>query len=174
MERCEFLASFHHCPKCGGEFVDNNVKSKRCAACGFVYYFNPSAATVAIIRNDEGAILVTTRAHAPAAGSFDLPGGFVDSFESAEESICREVGEECNLEVFDTRYLFSLPNLYRYSDFDVHTLDMFFECRVSGLDCLRAADDVAALQFISPADIDLSLFGLVSVREGLGRYLKSL
>lgn len=42
------LELFKYCPKCGSpHFEVNNEKSKRCADCGFVYYFNSSAATVA-------------------------------------------------------------------------------------------------------------------------------
>ena len=48
------LELFKYCPKCGSpHFEVNNEKSKRCADCGFVYYFNSSAATVAFILNDK-------------------------------------------------------------------------------------------------------------------------
>lgn len=171
MEKCEFLSSFTYCPKCGGEFKDNNIKSKKCASCGFTYYFNPSAAVVAIIRNQRGEILVATRAKEPAKGSYDLPGGFVDCFESGEQSVAREVKEECNLDVVETKYLFSIPNIYPYSDFHVHTLDMFFECTVSDFSPLEAADDVASLRFVALKDIDPKDFGLLSIRKGIERYL---
>ncbi|MFI3304843.1 MAG: NUDIX domain-containing protein [Rikenellaceae bacterium] len=172
MEKCEVLGSFLFCPKCGGEFVDNNVKSKKCFKCGFTYYFNPSSAVVAIIKNSSGELLITTRAKDPAKGSYDLPGGFVDCYESGEQSVCREVMEECNLEVMSTQYLFSIPNLYNYSNFEVHTLDMFFECMVDDLTPLQAADDVATLQFKSIEDLNIDEFGLASIREGLRRYIK--
>ena len=171
MERCEFLKSFHFCPKCGGEFVDNNFKSKRCVACGFTLYFNPSSAVAAIIRNDKGEILVSTRAKEPAKGTFDLPGGFVDSYESAEQSVEREIMEECNLEVATLKYLFSIPNIYTYSQFDVHTLDMFYECTVKDFAPLKADDDVASLQFIALKDINIEDFGLASIRSAIERYI---
>ncbi len=171
MESGHFLESFIHCPKCGGGFQINNVKSKRCVECGFTLYFNPSAAVVAIIKNSAGDILVSTRDREPAKGSYDLPGGFVDSFESGEQSVCREVKEECNVDVVSTRYLFSVPNIYRYSDFDVHTLDLFFECEVGDLQGIEANDDVAELEFIPISKIDLEAFGLQSIREGLKRYI---
>ena len=42
------LAQFLYCPECGSpHFEVNNEKSKKCTDCGFVYYFNPSSATVA-------------------------------------------------------------------------------------------------------------------------------
>ena len=45
------LDLFKYCPKCGSEqFNIHNEKSKKCLNCDFVYYFNPSAATVAVIR----------------------------------------------------------------------------------------------------------------------------
>ncbi len=174
MKKCQFLASFNYCPKCGGQFLDNNEKSKRCNSCGFTYYFNPSAAVVTFIRNDAGELLVATRAKEPAKGSYDLPGGFVDSYESSEQSVCREVMEECNVEVSECRYLFSIPNIYRYSDFDVHTLDLFYECRVDDLSSLRAADDVASLEFIPLDKLDTEKFGLLSVRTGVERYLEMI
>ncbi|MBQ6194786.1 MAG: NUDIX domain-containing protein [Prevotella sp.] len=44
------LDKFRYCPVCGSDrFEVNNVKSKKCQACGFTYYMNPSAATVAVI-----------------------------------------------------------------------------------------------------------------------------
>ncbi len=151
--------------------MDNNFKSKRCTACGFTFYFNPSSAVAAIIRNDKGEILVSTRAKEPAKGSYDLPGGFVDSYESAEDSVRREIMEECNLEVEALNYLFSLPNIYTYSEFDVHTLDMFYECTVKDLAPLRADDDVATLQFIALGDIKIEDFGLMSIRSAIERYI---
>ena len=75
------LAQFLYCPECGSShFEVNNEKSKKCADCGFVYYFNPSAATVALILNEKNELLVCRRAKEPAKGTLDLPGGFIDMF----------------------------------------------------------------------------------------------
>ena len=86
--------TFHYCPKCGGKFEEHNEKSYRCEQCGFVYYFNPSAATVAVIVNERDELLVCRRAKEPAKGTLDLPGGFCDMYETAEEGVAREVREE--------------------------------------------------------------------------------
>ena len=110
------LDTFKHCPKCGSDtFAENDFKSKRCGNCGFVYYLNPSAANVAVITDGKGNILVATRSKEPAKGTLDLPGGFCDCHESAEEGVMREVLEETGLKVTATRYLFSIPNIYSYS-----------------------------------------------------------
>lgn len=168
------LSLFKFCPRCGSNQFDvNNEKSKRCKYCGFTYYLNPSAAAVAIIENEKGEILVAKRAKEPAKGTLDLPGGFADLYETIEEALVREVMEETNLRVDSYRFLFSIPNLYIYSDFEVHTMDMFFKCIVSNSDNLRAQDDVADLFFIDKKKLNPDDFGMQSVRKGIKLLLNS-
>lgn len=160
------LHQFKFCPKCGSShFVENNFKSKRCETCGFVYYFNPSSSTIAIIINSNDELLVATRAHDPAKGTFDLPGGFVDMNETGEEAVIREVKEETGLHVSQAKYMFSIPNTYVYSGFEVHTLDLVYLCKVDDMGNMQAKDDVASLQFIKISELNPDLFGLRSVKE---------
>ena len=167
------LELFKYCPECGSaEFHVKDEKSKRCSDCGFVYYFNASAATVAFILNAKGELLVCRRAKEPKKGTLDLAGGFIDRFETAEEGVAREVLEETGLEVTETVYQFSLPNTYLYSGFLVHTLDQFFLCRVKDNSRLCAMDDVADSCWMPLQDIRPEEFGLDSVREGVTRFLK--
>jgi mutator protein MutT len=168
------FSQFHYCPECGsGHFVINNAKSRKCLTCGFVYYFNSSAATVALILNEKNELLVCRRAKDPAKGTFDLPGGFVDMHETAEEGVAREVSEETGLIVKETAYRFSLPNTYVYSGFEVHTLDLFFLCKVECTDHIEAHDDVTESFFLPLSAIDPEDFGLTSIREGLKRFIGS-
>lgn len=167
------LSLFKFCPKCGSlDFVINNEKSKRCQCCGFVYYFNPSAATVAVIQNQRGDLLVCRRAKDPAKGMLDLPGGFVDMYETGDESVKREVYEETGLIVKTTKYLFSIPNLYEFSGFLVHTLDLFYLCNVDCEEKLLARDDVAETFFVKVADINDCDFGLLSIRKGVKKLIE--
>ena len=60
------LEKFRYCPECGSpHFEVRNTKAKQCADCGFTYYFNPSAATVAFILNPEGKLLVCRNPRPP-------------------------------------------------------------------------------------------------------------
>ena len=162
------LYKFKYCPKCGSnKFVENNIKSKRCENCGFIYYFNPSSATVAVMVNSKREILVATRKNDPAKGTLDLPGGFVDMYETAEEAVIREIKEESGLIVKSVKYLFSIPNTYLYSDFEVQTTDLFFLCDINEGDRFIASDDVAELQFIPLSELNPLDFGLQSVRKGI-------
>lgn len=167
------MEKFEYCPVCGSSHFENDTqKSKKCSNCGFEYFMNPAAAVVAFITNDKGELLVERRRNEPAKGTLDLPGGFTDVLETAEESVAREVREETGLVVTEARYLFSLPNVYRYSGLDIQTLDMFFACKVEDASQLKAMDDAAECMWIAPADIHTELFGLRSVRQGLYEYLK--
>ena len=166
------LHSFRYCPVCGSEhFVENNFKSKKCEQCGFVYYFNSSAATAIFITNKAGELLVVLRAKEPAKGSFDLPGGFVDMHETAEEAIIREVKEETNLQISKPQYLFSLPNIYRYSGFDVHTVDLFYQYSIDTFSKLQAGDDAESLFILKKNEIHPERFGLDSIRRGVEKWI---
>lgn len=167
------LELFKYCPKCGSvHFEVCNEKAKKCADCGFTYYFNASAATVAFILNEKQELLVCRRAKEPAKGTLDLSGGFIDMYETGEQGVAREVKEETGLKVVDTKYLFSLPNTYLYSGFLVHTLDLFFLCQVEDNRAIQAMDDVAESFWIPLEQIRPEEFGLDSVREGVTRFLK--
>ncbi len=167
------LAQFKYCPKCGSaRFGQHNFKANRCEECGFVYYFNSCAATVAFIVNERDELLVCRRAKEPAKGTLDLPGGFIDMDETGEEGVCREVLEETGMEVIHTEYLFSLPNRYLYSGFTVHTLDLFFRCTVKDTSRFWAMDDAAELFFLPIEAIRPEEFGLLSVRRGVERFIK--
>ncbi|NDV65680.1 NUDIX domain-containing protein [Bacteroides sp. 224] len=169
------LEQFVYCPKCGSnKFTVHNEKAKKCHACGFVYYFNSSAATVAFIVNHNNELLVCRRAKEPAKGTLDLPGGFIDMAETGEEGVIREVLEETGLVVKEAIYQFSLPNLYMYSGFEVHTLDMFFVCKVEDTSHIKAMDDVADTFFLPLNKIQIEEFGLGSIRKGLQKYINSL
>ena len=110
------LDLFQYCPECGSShFEINNEKSKKCTNCGFVYYFNPSAATVALIQNDQNELLVCRRAKEPAKGTLDLPGGFIDMNETGEEGVAREGNRiesaTSRLSILTSQYL----HLFRFS-----------------------------------------------------------
>ena len=167
------LEIFRFCPVCGSKhFRINNFKSKQCSDCGFTYYANPSSATAAFIVNNKGELLVAQRAKEPAKGTLDLPGGFVDMDETAEEGMRREIMEETGLTVDSMNYLFSIPNIYIYSGMNIHTIDMFYEIVVDNDAHPVAGDDAAKLKWIALNKVRPELFGLKSISEGVAKYLK--
>ena len=76
-------------------------------------YPRPSVTVDAVVFGFDGAelqILLIERAHDPFAGSWAIPGGFVDKNESLEAAALRELQEETGI----TRVF--LEQLYTFGD----------------------------------------------------------
>ncbi len=97
-----------YCGVCGGDMKLHTDISKRCANCGKEVW--PSLATaviVAITRGKDEILLVQGKNfHANYLG---LVAGFVETGETLEECVRREVREETNLEIENLRYFGSQP-----------------------------------------------------------------
>jgi NAD+ diphosphatase len=170
----QFSALFTHCPACGStKFSQNNEKSKRCESCGFVFYMNASAAVAAFIVNEKNELLVCKRGKEPEKGTLDLPGGFVDNDESAEQALKREIAEELHATVTGLTYLYSLPNCYEYSGLTIPTLDMFYKCQLEDLSNIKPSDDVEDCFFVPVNELKPQLFGLNSVRRAITMFLET-
>ena len=162
------------CPLCSSShFVLDSEKSRRCRDCGFEYFMNPSSANVALIFNQQQELLVVRRKNDPAKGTLDLPGGFADMNETAEEGVIREVKEETGLEVTALRYLFSFPNQYEFSGVTLPTLDLFFACEVADERHVKALDDAAEAFWLPLEKINPNAFGLDSIRKGVEKFVKA-
>jgi NADH pyrophosphatase NudC (nudix superfamily) len=144
------------CPGCGSaQFNQVGARSKKCAQCGFHLYFNISAAVAAAIFNPEGKMLFARRAIEPYKGMLDLPGGFVDPLETAEQWLARELEEEMGAKVKKMSYFCSFPNIYPYSGLQVNTLDLVFFVELESLSGLKPMDDISAIEFYYPDEVNL-------------------
>jgi NAD+ diphosphatase len=102
-----------------------------------------------------------------------LPGGFVDIGETAEEALFREIMEELNVRIGQTRYLFSFPGSYRYDGVTYYILNLVYECSIENVDDIRPGDDVGKVYFMEKNKIDLDQIGLESIRYIIQHYLKT-
>lgn len=168
----ELRSPFRYCPACRAEYAGQNPREFRCQDCGFRYFHNVAAAGGALLVHD-GHLLLTRRAHAPAAGTLDLPGGFVDPGETLEAAVARELEEELGLRIEPQalRYLFSLPNRYPYADVTYATSDTFFRVDLATRPEVVARDDVSEALWLRFAEITPSSIGLASARAAVERFL---
>ena len=159
---------FNHCPSCSSTHFDYNNNLKfHCHDCDFVLYHNIAAA-VALVFTFDNKILFTVRNVDPDKGKLDLPGGFIDPNETAEEAACREIEEELGFEInpSDLRYVTTTPNDYLYKNVAYRTLDIFYECKLSSdTIAVKAKDEIQDLVWLKRNEIVLDAIGFVSIRK---------
>jgi len=165
------MENFDYCPKCGEKTLAGNRRRIACSACEFVFYFNMAAAVAGIIQKDD-TILLVTRAKEPEKGKLDLPGGFVDHEETAEDALQREIREELNIDITDIQFLGSFPNQYLYKEIMYPVLDFIFTCRAEHWENIKPQDDVADFAFYQKENIKINKFAFPSTRIAMKIFLQ--
>lgn len=168
------MSFFKFCPHCASEnFQFENLRRFECLDCGFVYFHNVAAAVAVIIeKNDQ--LLFTVRNREPKLGFLDLPGGFVDPDESAEETCARELKEELNLnlEPSDFRYFRSQPNDYLYKGIPYKTEDLIYTAKLPDVvDFKLEESEILAIRWVDKKAVDLEEIGFDSLRKAVEIYL---
>ena len=116
-------------------------------------------------------ILFTVRNVDPDKGKLDLPGGFIDPNENAQEAACREIKEELGLDLQPSDLIFvtTSPNNYLYKNVPYRTMDLFFECELPSYKItITAEDEIKELLWVKTSEIDLNKIGFVSIRKVIG------
>jgi len=148
MQKTHPLEVLKFCPKCGSpQFEIVGERSLKCGSCGFHYYINASAAVAGLVTDGNGRLMLVTRGIEPDYGKLDLPGGFVDHFESVEGAMERELFEELGMKVKSMKYVSSATNEYIFSGFSVFTIDLAFEVIPESVVDLKPMDDIIEYRF---------------------------
>ena len=95
------------CGVCGAPMKMHTDISKRCTSCGKEVW--PQLATAVIVRIRRGDSLLLVRANNFRGSFYGLVAGFVETGETLEEAVVREVREEVGLEIENIRYFGSQP-----------------------------------------------------------------
>ena len=109
--KCAELVYFHQnskfCGVCGGQMKWQTEISKQCCECGKELW--PSLATAIIVRVTRGDEILMVHAHTFRDRHYGLVAGFVETGETLEECVEREVWEETRLRITNIRYFASQP-----------------------------------------------------------------
>jgi mutator protein MutT len=124
-----------------------------------------SSATVALIYNNKGELLLTRRKNEPAKGLLDLPGGFVNLGETLEDAIIREVKEELNIDVTELKFAGTFPNEYVFGGITYFTEDAVFLCKIADFSSIAPNDDVVSFEFKNLDEINIDEIGLSSIKN---------
>ena len=112
----------------------------------------------------------------PDKGKLDLPGGFIDPEETAQEAACREVKEEMGMIIKpeQLRFITTFPNNYLYKNVPYRTMDIFFECKLAEEQVhIVAPDEIKALEWFKLQEIPEEKIGFISVRTVIQQLKKS-
>lgn len=165
------LKLFNCCPHCGApEIVFDGIKELHCRACSFTYFHNVAAAVAAVLEYGEQIVLIE-RNKEPGKGKLDLPGGFVDPDESAEDAVRREVKEELSMDLGELKYLGSYPNTYDYKGVTYKTCDLFFSSRIDALPTVFDTREIKELVLMHPSEISKDQIAFESTKTWL-QYFK--
>ena len=123
-----------------------------CPACGFVGYANSQPTASAVVRGEDGNILLARRAGPPGEGKWDLVGGFLAEGEHPLDALVRELREETGLEVEPLELVAIEMDVYGDGDEAPSTLNLYWTARVVSGDP-APADDVTELRWFSPGEL---------------------
>ncbi|MEP3482173.1 MAG: NUDIX domain-containing protein [Fuerstiella sp.] len=148
--------AWKHCPRCSAKPTSTNSNPFQCSNsnCNYQFYFSPVTAVGGLIVDPDGRMLFIVRGKDPGKGKLGLPGGFVDSGETAETALVREVEEELSLTITEYQYLASFPNRYEFAGVILPVTDLFFASWVESFAPIQGQHgEVDGWQFIMPKEV---------------------
>ncbi len=96
-----------YCGVCGGPMKFHTAISKRCTHCGKEVWPQLATAIIVLVRWGDEVLLVHARNF--RGDYYGLVAGFVETGETLEECVAREVWEETHIRVTNIRYCASQP-----------------------------------------------------------------
>lgn len=166
-------SDYTFCPKCGGRFKKESTTLLVCTECGLQFFINPRPVNGIILENNKEELLFVKRKFDPYLGYWDIPGGFIEINESAEDSMLREMKEEIGITITDFRYLGSYPNPYEYAGMTLHTLGIIFYGLIDNQE-IKPGDDADGYAFFRYDRLPWNKIAFEAVQLGLKDYIKKI
>ena len=155
------------------KFEISGERSLKCELCGFHFFINSAAAVAALVSDGNGKLMLVTRGVEPNYGKLDLPGGFVDPGETAENAVQRELFEELGMKIKSFSYISSVPNEYIFSEYSVFTLDLAFQVIPESIDGLKPMDDILDYKFYTEEEINYDDIPAPSIKQFVKDFFKN-
>jgi len=157
------LDGWRHCPVCATPVEPDDGRFE-CPECGFVTFAHSMPTASAVVGDNEGRVLLSRRAHDPAAGKWDMPGGFLEEGEDPLDCVMRELREEAGIGLTDPQLLGIWIDRYEYKRRLVATLNLYYSARI-GEGTPEPADDVAELRWFAPDDVPVGELAFGHITE---------
>lgn len=158
------------CSNCGSDKLEyiipehDNYFRFVCSNCHTIHYQNPRI-IVGCLATWQDKILLCKRAISPQKGLWNLPAGFMENGEKAEEGALRELFEEstARASIVKLHVLYSIPV--------VNQVYLHFLARLQSPDCQPTHESLEARLF-SAEDIPWDNIAFESTTFALQQYLK--
>jgi len=154
------------CLRCGqplATFTDGKDYDRqrlRCAACGWIFYNNPTPVVGAIVEHDGHIVLARNQGW--PEGMYGLVTGFLEADETPEAGILREIKEELDL----TAEIVSFIGVYAFAQ--RNELIIAYHARATGV--ITVAAELAGIKRVLPEKLRPWPFGTgLAVEDWLKR-----
>lgn len=130
-----------------------------CPHCKQDYYDNPRPCADLVLFNEKGEVLLSKRAVDPGKGKWDMPGGFIEYGETADEAVLREAKEELDINPGDfsePKYVMSYAAKYPWGKEVYDIVVSIFVVQAKNDLVIKPQDDVADAKWVLPDKIDVS------------------
>lgn len=145
LQLAEWARTHRYCGSCGQAMtLAPGERAMKCA-CGHTAYPRVSPAMMVLVKKGP-AILLARNVAVPAGGRMSALAGFVESGESIEDAIHREVREEVGVEVTDLRYFASQSWPFP------HSLMIAFTAEYAGGEVRCDPAEIAEARWFGPGD----------------------
>ncbi len=160
------------CSNCGSADIvftvpkGDNHKRFVCRNCGRIFYENPRVIVGCLARHHD-SILMCKRAIEPQAGLWNLPAGFLENGEKAEDGAARETLEEsgAKVEIVRLHAVFSLPI--------VNQVYLHFLAEINNIQELHPTKESLEVQLFAPDKIPWNNIAFQSTTFALKKYLEN-
>lgn len=161
-----------YCSNCGSDKLHyivpegDNFERFVCADCSMIHYINPRT-IVGCLPVYEDKIIMCKRAIEPCKGKWNLPAGFMENGEAAEEGALRELKEETGLmgKIQKLHCVYSIPH--------VNQVYLIFLTRIPSLTIDPGIESLEVLLF-DDHEIPWGDIGFTSSVFAIEKYLESL
>lgn len=164
------MPAVRFCIACGRRLtvvVDGAHRRPRCPRCGWTWYANPVPAAIALIVH-RGRVLLGRRARPPYAGTWDLPGGFLEAGETPEHGLARELREELGIGIRRARLAGFATDRYGPRGFAV--LTAIYRVTPTSV-ALTPADDVSEVRWFPVRRVPYRAIAFPEMRRRLRQLL---
>jgi ADP-ribose pyrophosphatase YjhB (NUDIX family)/ribosomal protein S27AE len=166
-----FYEKYKYCPQCGMTLVTAEISGRErllCENCGFIYWGECSIGVGGVLLR-EGRCLLVQRAHNPGKGRWTIPGGFVETDETLETAVRRELREETGLDSI-TVSLLAVRDRPESEPGQKHDIYITFLQRYLSGELTPQVAEVSDLGFFSPEEctaLDIAPLSLALVQLAL-------